>query len=245
MQDRLHLIHHPGTNPTPFVSKISQIIDDVVILDESHCYPRGGGQPGDNGQFRIDGRLLDFGEVTAREQIHHPVSNSEMLQIGQNVDCIINSDRRNALTKTHTIQHIVSAMADELWDATTVGNQLGTNESRIDIKFEDKSRFNQDNIQDLVNETILTSCPVTTAQWTLDEILHDDRVRNRSFVGRILDKLPDDQQTMRIVNIEGIDICPCAGTHVDNTSNLPQIEITRIKQKGAGKLRLYYTMKNY
>jgi len=242
MQERLHLQNHPGINPQPFSSKVLSIIEDSIILEQSYCYPKGGGQPGDTGTLSGQGISERFTEVHARELIHHPVNDVSTFKIGQVLDCTIDVARRNSLAITHTAQHIVSAMADELWDATTVGNQLGTEESRIDLLFDDKSRFSQQVIQDKVNEIIGSNRSVTVANWTADEILSDDRVRNRSFVSRILERLPSHVEHMRVVNIEGIDICPCAGSHVDNVSQLPQIEITRIKQKGAGKIRLYYTM---
>jgi len=242
MQERLHLQNHPGINPQPFSSKVLSIIEDSIILEQSYCYPKGGGQPGDTGTLSGQGISERFTEVHARELIHHPVNDVSTFKIGQVLDCTIDVARRNSLAITHTAQHIVSAMADELWDATTVGNQLGTEESRIDLLFDDKTRFSQQVIQDKVNEIIGSNRSVTVANWTADEILTDDRVRNRSFVSRILERLPSHVEHMRVVNIEGIDICPCAGSHVDNVSQLTQIEITRIKQKGAGKIRLYYTM---
>lgn len=242
MQERLHLQNHPGINPQPFSSKVLSIIEDSIILEQSYCYPKGGGQPGDTGTLSGQGISERFTEVHARELIHHPVNDVSTFKIGQVLDCTIDVARRNSLAITHTAQHIVSAMADELWDATTVGNQLGTEESRIDLLFDDKTRFSQQVIQDKVNEIIGSNRSVTVANWTADEILSDDRVRNRSFVSRILERLPSHVEHMRVVNIEGIDICPCAGSHVDNVSQLTQIEITRIKQKGAGKIRLYYTM---
>ena len=242
MQERLHLQNHPGINPQPFSSKVLSIIEDSIILEQSYCYPKGGGQPGDTGTLSGQGISEKFTEVHARELIHHPVNDVSTFKIGQVLDCTIDVARRNSLAITHTAQHIVSAMADELWDATTVGNQLGTEESRIDLLFDDKTRFSQQVIQDKVNEIIGSNRSVTVANWTADEILSDDRVRNRSFVSRILERLPSHVEHMRVVNIEGIDICPCAGSHVDNVSQLTQIEITRIKQKGAGKIRLYYTM---
>mgnify|MGYP000696936283 FL=1 len=242
MQERLHLQNHPGINPQPFSSKVLSIIEDSIILEQSYCYPKGGGQPGDTGTLSGQGISERFTEVHARELIHHPVNDVSTFKIGQVLDCTIDVARRNSLAITHTAQHIVSAMADELWDATTVGNQLGTEESRIDLLFDDKTRFSQQVIQDKVNEIIGSNRSVTVANWTADEILSDDRVRNRSFVSRILERLPSHVEHMRVVNIEGIDICPCAGSHVDNVSQLTQIEITRIKQKGAGKVRLYYTM---
>ena len=242
MQERLHLQNHPGINPQPFSSKVLSIIEDSIILEQSYCYPKGGGQPGDTGTLSGQGISERFTEVHARELIHHPVNDVSTFKIGQVLDCTIDVARRNSLAITHTAQHIVSAMADELWGATTVGNQLGTEESRIDLLFDDKTRFSQQVIQDKVNEIIGSNRSVTVANWTADEILSDDRVRNRSFVSRILGRLPSHVEHMRVVNIEGIDICPCAGSHVDNVSQLTQIEITRIKQKGAGKIRLYYTM---
>ena len=242
MQERLHLQNHPGINPQPFSSKVLSIIEDSIILEQSYCYPKGGGQPGDTGTLSGQGISERFTEVHARELIHHPVNDVSTFKIGQVLDCTIDVARRNSLAITHTAQHIVSAMADELWGATTVGNQLGTEESRIDLFFDDKTRFSQQVIQDKVNEIIGSNRSVTVANWTADEILSDDRVRNRSFVSRILERLPSHVEHMRVVNIEGIDICPCAGSHVDNVSQLTQIEITRIKQKGAGKIRLYYNM---
>ena len=242
MQERLHLQNHPGINPQPFSSKVLSIIEDSIILEQSYCYPKGGGQPGDTGTLSGQGISERFTEVHARELIHHPVNDVSTFKIGQVLDCTIDVARRNSLAITHTAQHIVAAMADELWDATTVGNQLGTEESRIDLLFDDKTKFSQQVIQDKVNEIIGSNRSVTVANWTADEILSDDRVRNRSFVSRILERLPSHVEHMRVVNIEGIDICPCAGSHVDNVSQLTQIEITRIKQKGAGKIRLYYNM---
>jgi len=242
MQERLHLQNHPGINPQPFRSKVVSIAEDSIILDQSFCYPKGGGQPGDIGTLTSQGITANFSEVHARELIHHPVNDVSIFEIGQELVCTIDANRRNSLAITHTAQHIVSAMADELWDATTVGNQLGVEESRIDLLFDDKSRFQQQVIQENVNEILGTNTRVSVANWTAEEILSDDRVRNRSFVSRILERLPTHVEHMRVVNIEGIDICPCAGSHVDNLSQLPGIEITRIKQKGAGKIRLYYSM---
>ncbi len=244
MQERLHLNHHPGTNPPEFNSRIIDKIDNSIILESSYFYPRGGGQPGDIGNFSDGKKSVDVCEVFAKDLIHHPVSNVDAFEIDSIVQCSINSENRNQLAHMHTIQHIVSAMADELWSASTVGNQLGTKESRIDLLFEDKSLFNIEQIQDAVNDILGKSIQVLTHNWTADEIMSDDRVRNRSFVGRILERLPEDITTMRVVDIQGVDICPCAGTHVANTSILSPIEIVRIKQKGSGKIRLYTQMKN-
>lgn len=241
-QPRLHLQSHPGTNPQQFQTNIRLVHENGLVLEESFCYPRGGGQPGDIGIFQSVSSERPFSEVYARELIFHPVEDTSSFAVGDEVIVSINTNYRNALAQTHTAQHVVSAMADELWGATTVGNQLGTSESRIDFKFDDKDMFSVQLIEDAVNDILGSNRPVSVSNWNLEEIMSDDRVRNKTFVSRILERLPDGIETMRVVDISGIDICPCAGSHVENTELLPPIAVTRIKQKGAGKLRLYYQL---
>ena len=82
MQERLHLQNHPGINPQPFSSKVLSIIEDSIILEQSYCYPKGGGQPGDTGTLSGQGISERFTEVHARELIHHPVNDVSTFKIG-------------------------------------------------------------------------------------------------------------------------------------------------------------------
>ena len=93
MQERLHLQNHPGINPQPFRSKVVSIAEDSIILDQSFCYPKGGGQPGDIGTLSSQGITANFSEVHARELIHHPVNDVSIFEIGQRS----RSDRGHAL----------------------------------------------------------------------------------------------------------------------------------------------------
>ena len=49
MQQKLHMDHHPGTNPEPFTTIITGFQEANALLESTYCYPRGGGQPGDTG----------------------------------------------------------------------------------------------------------------------------------------------------------------------------------------------------
>jgi len=55
-----------------------------------------------------------------------------------------------------------------------------------------------------------------------------------------LDRIPTSVKNLRVVEIEGIDLCPCGGTHVDNIGLLDNLNIKNVKSKGAGKLRITY-----
>jgi misacylated tRNA(Ala) deacylase len=45
--------------------------------------------------------------------------------------------------------------------------------------------------------------------------------------------------------VEGFDICPCAGTHVKNTNEIPKMKITKKENKGKDRERLVYTLLQY
>jgi misacylated tRNA(Ala) deacylase len=61
---------------------------------------------------------------------------------------------------------------------------------------------------------------------------------------KFMDRIPNTITELRVVEIEDIDLCPCAGTHVENTSELSEMEIVNVKSKGSGKLRITYQLKN-
>ena len=236
---RRHLEHHPGINPAPFKAIVESVTDEGVILSDSWCYPKGGGQPGDTGIFLSDGEEFRFGEVSASSHIIHPVS-GDMLQVGQEVDCVIDVERRNALTSMHSAAHIVSATANERWGAITVGNQLGESESRMDLKFENRDDFDVKMLEEDANHWLNKDAEIMIHEWSRKQIMSDDRVRSRRFVERIIDRIGGSDPILRMVEIEGIDLCPCAGTHLSSTSSIGNITIGRVQNKGKGTFRIYF-----
>ncbi len=57
---------------------------------------------------------------------------------------------------------------------------------------------------------------------------------------KFMDRIPQSITNLRVVEIEGIDLCPCGGTHVGNTKEVENISIENVKSKGSGKLRISY-----
>ena len=107
---RRHLEFHPGTDPPSFTTTVDDVLPDGgVVLSESWCYPKGGGQPGDTGVLKLDGESIPFGEVTATNAIIHPVEDPT-LEVGDEVECVIDGARRNALARMHSAAHIVSLL---------------------------------------------------------------------------------------------------------------------------------------
>ena len=67
----------------------------------------------------------------------------------------------------------------------------------------------------------------------LDKTMIEFQMRHTKFMERI----PSSISNLRVVEVEGIDLCPCAGTHVENTSSIPNIEFVSKKNKGKGRIR--------
>ncbi len=241
MQEKLHMTQHPGTNPPPFSSIITDIVDENLLLKNTFCYPRGGGQPGDTGIISNSSAQARLLETLPGELILHPLDSVEGFAVGDKVECVIDQDRRNKNTTMHTVQHIVSAMANDLFGAETVGNQISEDYTRIDFLFEDRDKFNSNDLEEAVNDVINSHKEVLIHNWDREAILSHEQMRHTKF----MDRIPSSIKELRVVEILDIDLCPCAGTHVDNTSKLNEMHITHIKSKGAGKLRLTYNLNNY
>ena len=168
--------------------------------------------------------------------ILHPVDEIEMFRIGQKVSCEIDVIRRNGHTMMHTAQHIFSALAEDLWGCETVGNQIGADQSRVDLLFDDKELFNPDELTEKVNSVLSSNIPVNIHEWEREKILGHDQMRHTKFMHRI----PASITHLRVVEVEGVDLCPCAGTHVSNTSQIPRVRYLGKKNKGKGRLRVSY-----
>ena len=230
-----HLEQHPGLDPPDFNARIASIENDHIILDRTCFYPMGGGQPADRGRMISQSFECNVTDVRGRDEVQHRITTVEgEAEIGQSVQCEIDEMWRNQLCRMHTAQHLVSALAHETWGADTVGNQIGAERTRIDLFFQDRDEFDRDRLQNLVNETIEQDLKVTMDFRLREELLEDPLLRVN------MDRMPPDIDIWRTISIGDLDVCPCAGTHVPNTAMIPAIEITRVKSKGAGRLRVEY-----
>ena len=237
MQDKLHMNLHPGIDPPSFKTSIEGFDGNNVLLESTYFYPRGGGQPGDTGTIATENSESQINEVLSGKMILHPVVAPDFFEVGDQVTCLIDSDRRNAHTMMHTAQHIVSAQAENLWGAETVGNQLNVENSRVDLLFEDKELFDPDALVEATNSVISSEIDVNIHEWDRKRILGHEQMRHTKFMHRI----PETITKLRVVEIEGEDLCPCAGTHVSNTSMIPRIKFQTRKNKGKGRIRFSYS----
>ena len=233
-----HLNQHPGMNPPDFTAVVTAIDEKSIEIDKTFFYPMGGGQPADRGGMISKSFECNIADVRKKDVVSHQYESAKgTLNIGDKIQCNIDSIWRNQLSKMHTAQHLISALANEEWQAHTVGNQIGFEKTRIDLQFDDRDIFDAQYLEQLVNDTIKKKLTVSMDFRPSDELLEDPLVRVN------MARMPPNIDVWRTISIGELDVCPCAGTHVPNTGIIPEIEISRVKSKGAGRLRVEYILK--
>jgi misacylated tRNA(Ala) deacylase len=237
--ERLYLASIDAAYEKEFTATVTKIEENKIALDRTLFYPLGGGQNWDLGVINSPNGVMNVTEVRGRDIIEHTVEDAHGLEVGDEITGKIDFERRYAHMKMHTAQHLVSGIAYELFDGVrTVGNQIHTDRSRIDfhpIQFTEEMLLQ---LQTEVNEKILQALEVTDSQMTRDEInaiMPQERTN--------MDLLPAFINDLRVVTIgDQQDMCPCAGTHVRNISEIGKIEFTGKKSKGKGKQRVSYIL---
>lgn len=239
MTKKLYLESIEAAYLEEFTAEVIAIEDNKIVLDQTLFYPLGGGQNWDLGTIDGPNGEMNVIEVRGRDTIHHTIEDTFELEIGDEVSGAIDFDRRYAHMKMHTAQHLVSGIAYEMFDGVrTVGNQIHTEKSRIDFK---PIQFTEDmllELQSAVNEKIQLGLEVTDSQMTRNEInsiMPQERTN--------MDLLPSFINDLRVVTIgDKQDLCPCAGTHVRNISEIKGIEFIGKKSKGKGTQRVTYKL---
>jgi misacylated tRNA(Ala) deacylase len=214
-------------------SEVVEVRDNGVILAATIFYPLGGGQPGDTGRLTIQGRdyrVVDTRFAEDRQQIIHFLEEEDLgaIAVGDPVDMEIDWERRHRLMRMHTSMHLVCSLIS----AQATGGAVGETESRLDFDLQgevvDKERLTAD-LNALVDQAI----PVSIGSITDAEL-----DQNPGLVRTMSVQPPRGHGTIRTISIENTDYQPCGGTHVRNTSEIGELVVTGLKNKGKQNKRI-------
>ena len=205
-----------------------------VMLDETAFYPTSGGQPNDTGAIiGPDGSIYAVTDVKkSGGNIVHAVDEQGLAE-GDHVRCKINWERRYRLMKMHTAAHVLSAVVAKD-GALITGKQLGVEESRIDFSLDNFDKDKLGSIAERANKLIEKGAHVRTYFLRRDEAL------KIPGIVKLAEKMPPDLPELRIVDITGIDIQACGGTHVREIGEIGRIKVTGTENKGKTNRRMYY-----
>ena len=231
---------HDGTYKKEFQSKVTAVYPGIVELEETAFYHLGGGQPSDKGTLNWkDGESIVY-DVRKKNRIRHMVE-GDLPEVGDSVEGKLNWNRRYTHMRMHTSQHLVSAIVSDLYGSDTVGNQIGSDKSRIDFKPLKLNMNEIDDLIDLTNKYIAKDISVNISEANRSDLEGNPEIRSSMSSG-LWKLLPKSVTRLRVISIGEIDVCPCAGTHVRSLKEIGKVEFVKRDNKGAGKQRLTYTL---
>lgn len=224
---------------TDFHATVTSVDDGKVGLDRTLFYPLGGGQNWDTGSLVGPNGNLTVNEVRGRGTILHSVGENHQLEIGDEVKGSIDWERRHAHMRMHTAQHLVSGVVYEAFNgARTVGNQIHDDRSRIDFNPISLTEVMLEQIVFETNRLIDADHKVTDFTMTRTEVNAEMPPERTN-----MDLLPASISQLRVVKIgDNLDLCPCAGTHVQRLAEIGHIQIIGKKSKGKGTQRITYEL---
>jgi misacylated tRNA(Ala) deacylase len=205
-----------------------------VILDRTIFYAQGGGQPGDSGAIlRANGERLEIKNTvygSDRSQIVHQVGGSAAspFSAGEAVELQLDWAKRFKRMRVHTALHLLSVVLPY----PVTGGAIGDGDGRLDFDIPDAG-LDKAEITERLNALISKDAPVTD-RWITDEELD----ANPGLVKTMSVKPPRGSGRVRLVEIEGIDLQPCGGTHVRRTGEIGAVAITDIEKKGKQNRRV-------
>ena len=211
---------------------VGAVEDGAVRLDRTVFYPEGGGQPGDTGVLRTDDGTAFAVQGTrkgdgADDVIHLIDPDSATPAPGTHVIAEIDWERRYRHMRMHTCLHLLSAVVN----APVTGGQLSAEKGRLD--FDVDRKLDKAAVQDELNALIARDFPVA-ARWISDEAL----ASQPELVKTMRVKPPSGQGRVRVIDVEGIDLQPCGGTHVARTGEIGPVIVRKIESKGRQNRRV-------
>ncbi len=186
-----------------------------VILDKTAFFPEGGGQPGDRGTI---GGVEVIDTVEKGDEVIHICT----AEVGGEVECALDFERRFAIMQQHTGEHVFSGVQHSICGFDNVGFHMG--ETGITVDFNGVVTAEQlVEIERLSNEAIYKNLPVTSICPPDDELCNYDYRSKKEIKGQV-----------RLTKIGDVDLCACCGTHVATTGEIGIIKAVSMMNYKSG-----------
>ena len=209
---------------------VTDVHDNGVVLDQTIFYPLGGGQPGDTGTLRWDGgeaRVADTRYGDGGTIVHVLEEGAAVPAAGTAVHGALDWDRRYRHMRMHTAMHLLGSV---LQYGVTGGN-ISAEKSRLDFDMEDT--VDKEAVGQALAKLVAEDHPVSCRWITEDELdAQPELVRTMSV------QPPRGKGSVRLLEIAGVDLQPCGGTHLKSTAEVGAVRIGKVEKKGKRNRRV-------
>ena len=193
-----------------------------VVLDRTAFFPEGGGQQGDSGYIG-EVRVLDTHE-RGGEVVHYC---AEPICVGASFHCELDWETRFRRMQNHSGEHIISGIVHSMLGLDNVGFHMGSEDITVDYNGYIEPEQLQE-IEKRANAAVFANLSVNTEFPTSEEL---SKLCYRSKL--------ELTENVRIVTVEGIDVCACCAPHVKKTGEIGIIKLLdAIHYKGGIRIHL-------
>lgn len=222
-----------------FESPVVGLSGREVVLARTAFYPGGGGQPADKGALGVGPVNAVVVDVRREEGNVVHVLDKAIPDTVRELKGELDWERRFAHMRYHTALHALSGVIWQNFGAKVTGGQMRADRARMDFSF--PGEWTADvvrEIERLVNEALTGGHPVRVYELPREEALE-----NPDLIRTQVNLVPERVKTVRIVEIEGLDTQADGGTHVANTEEVGEVEITGHKSKGRQNKRVEFVLR--
>ncbi len=216
-----------------FKGKVIEIVGNNVILDQTAFYPTSGGQLSDRGHLNGE-KVVDV--FKQGPYIIHLLADKPKFHAGDIVDGEIDFGRRMQLAQHHTSTHIVNAAARIVLGqhCNQAGAKKDIDKAHIDIThYELPTEEDLQQIEAEANKIVQKGIKTQLSFMSREEA-------EKTFGTLIYQGGVAPGKQLRIVNIPGVDVEACGGTHLKNTSEAGTIKILKAQKIKDGIVRIIF-----
>jgi len=209
-------------------ARVVAVHGEAVELDRTVFYPTGGGQPGDTGRLGSY-KVIDTRKGPAGDSVLHVLDAKDVsLQVGQPVEIEIDWQRRHRHMRMHTALHLLGAVVR----APVTGGRIGEDKSHLDFDIE-MEKLVKEQLEAGVN-ALVGAAHATSSRWITDAELEarPELVKTMSVAP------PRGEGRVRLLEIPGVDLQACGGTHVRDTAEIGRLAVARIRSEGRRNKRV-------
>ena len=207
--------------------------DNRVLLDRTVFYPGGGGQPIDEGALWIGDDRLEVVRVTQdADGVWHWLDGS-LPSVGTAVRGEIDWERRYRLMRVHTSMHALCGVVWDKYQSPVTGGNMEPGRGRLDFELPEWDPEDKQPLEDALNAAIARQLPIDVSFMPREEADKDP-----SLIRTKVNLIPESVREIRVIDIVGLDRQADGGTHVNSTSEVGAVTITKIESKGRGFRRI-------
>jgi misacylated tRNA(Ala) deacylase len=204
-----------------------------LVVDRTCFYATSGGQPGDSGLLVTEAGEFPlatavYNDPLKTEIAHVPADGVTLPAVGENVTLKIDWGPRYRRMRMHTALHLLSAVLPY----PVTGGAVNEDDSRLDFDIPEAG-LDKDEITEKLNAMIASDAEVRS-RWITDAEL----AANPALVKTMAVKPPIGTGRVRLIEIVGLDLQPCGGTHVRRTAEIGAVRVTTIEKKGKQNRRV-------